>query len=59
MKIYAKEYGWVRVYHFKIWIKWLLFCTDGNHTWKDLGDPCYCGSDNCYKCYWCGFETHD
>lgn len=24
----------------------------------DLGDPCYCGSDNCYACV-CGEESHD
>lgn len=24
----------------------------------DLGDPCSCGSDNCYACV-CGDETHD
>lgn len=29
------------------------------HKYKiDLGDPCYCGSDNCYKCK-CGKEKHD
>lgn len=24
----------------------------------DLGDPCVCGSDNCYACI-CGEESHD
>ena len=24
-----------------------------------LGDPCYCGSDNCSKCVECGKDWHD
>lgn len=58
MKIKTKEYGLVRVWSFKTWILAMLFCR-GCHTWKDLGDPCYCGSDNCFICKTCSFETHD
>lgn len=25
----------------------------------DLGDPCFCGSDNCAMCEFCGDENHD
>ena len=59
MKIYTKDYHWVKVYHFKIWLRWFLWCSWKGHHFKDLGDPCYCGSDNCFKCLGCGFETHD
>lgn len=59
MKIYSKEYGWTRVYRFRVWIRAKIFCLDGVHYWEDLGDPCYCGSDNCFVCGNCGFETHD
>lgn len=60
MKIYTKEYGLVSV-PFKIWIRAKLnpLCRTGFHQWRDLGDPCYCGSDNCFQCLNCGFETHD
>ncbi len=59
MKIYTKDYGWIRVFHFKIWLKWLLICSWGGHMMYSLGNNCYCGSDNCFKCSDCGYETHD
>lgn len=32
---------------------------DDKHNIHDLGDPCYCGSDNCVICLDCGEENHD
>lgn len=32
---------------------------DSSHNYHDLGDPCYCGSDNCGICLDCGEENHD
>ena len=32
---------------------------DSSHKYHDLGDPCYCGSDNCGICLDCGEENHD
>ena len=30
------------------------------HKWTiDLGDPCYCGSDNCARCEICFEDKHD
>ncbi len=58
MKIYFKEYGWVRA-SFIEWIKYNLICKWRGHQWHDLGDPCWCGSDNCEVCLGCGWESHD
>lgn len=58
MKIYTIEYGSVRV-SFLTWILHKILCReDRRHKWNYLGDPCYCGSDNCYRAP-CGLETHD
>ena len=58
MKIKTKEYGWVRAWSLKMWFIATFICR-GNHKWEDLGDPCYCGSDNCFRCANCKYETHD
>lgn len=29
------------------------------HDMADLGDPCFCGSDNCEICVKCGAQNHD
>lgn len=57
MQVYFREYGWMKV-SFLTWLRAKIFCYY-EHYWKYLGDPCYCGSDNCYKCEGCGYETHD
>lgn len=58
MKAYYDRFGWTEV-DVLTWVRWLLFCSWAGHIWKDLGDLCYCGSDNCDKCIGCGFEDHD
>lgn len=57
MKITCKKYGHHRG-TFAQWLKALLFCR-GKHTWLDLGDPCWCGSDNCSICQHCKVQVHD
>lgn len=57
MRIEDKRYGW-SYGSLKNYILALIFCR-GNHKTYDLGDPCYCGSDNCDKCRFCGIENHD
>lgn len=58
-RIYSKEYGWERASLVR-WLRWnLLEFRKETHAWYDLGDPCYCGSDNCAKCRVCGIESHD
>lgn len=60
MKIYFKEYGWVRAFSFKMWCRWRFWCSIVGHKWLDLGDPCrICGSDNCAICKGCLYHTHD
>lgn len=58
MKIYFKEYGWVRVDAITF-IKALFICSWRGHKWIDLGDPCRCGSDNCFECSGCKYQSHD
>lgn len=58
MRIRSNKYGHHYTKSFINWLKATLFCR-GNHNWFDLGDPCYCGSDNCSRCKCCGVEVHD
>jgi len=58
MKFYTKDYGYVRANSFWMWLKAVILCR-GDHRWLYLGDPCWCGSDNCYVCSDCGYQTHD
>lgn len=59
MKIYTREYGWVRAKGIVMWLRWLALCSWLDHIWCDLGDPCWCGSDNCFECAGCGYQSHD
>jgi len=60
-----KEYGWVRARNIMMWVDAKLWCRDGVHHWRYLGESHgyygkkWCGSDNCFKCKNCGLESHD
>lgn len=57
MKISCKTYGYHNGSLWQ-WVKALAICR-GEHEWFDLGDPCWCGSDNCSQCANCGVQVHD
>ncbi len=58
MKIYFKQYGWMRV-RLSQWLRALAICSWRGQRWKDNGDPCWCGSDNCAICLGCTYQVHD
>lgn len=58
IKIPDKRYGYTYG-SFPMWLCWLFICSWRGHKHLDLGDPCYCGSDNCSICKNCYIESHD